>query len=201
MAFSSLLASSSLNGEYFEKTNAKLTQNKTIVTSDSYESCNAYGKQRMHSTDKSVHRWQFKIRGIGGSGFIYIGIAEETENTMDGYTFIDYGQGYAIDSDGNKYSPTGLDHNYYNLNQTFKQGDTIHMILNLSTKRLSFQINDNQEIVIENIKTNQAIKYKMAVGLYHGDSVELLEYSKEANNENDDEKEQSENMVKQVTQV
>ena len=73
------------------------------------------------------------------------------------------------------------------------------MSLNLSTKRLSFQINDNQEIVIENIQTNQAIKYKMAVCVGGGSVV--LEYSKEANNQNDDEKEQSENMVKQVTQV
>ena len=126
-------------------------------------SCNAYNKDH----NQGVYKWKFKLNKYGG---MKIGVWNKSSqpHTTDG-DFTNGGtEGYAYDRESNLFKER-------NYGVDLKTGDIVDMILDLrgsDTKSLSFKINNiDYGIAYRNIKGGE---YRMAVSLYKGDSITIL---------------------------
>ena len=123
-----------------------------------------------------VHRWTFKI--IKGYDWIGIGIDETSYvRKADGDFSVCYDRAkcYAIYCNGMKRA-WDLKGYKEKVPLSFTKNDQVEMILDLSTKTLSYKVNDGDKYdVYENIAIGANIEYCPAVWLnYPGDIIELI---------------------------
>ena len=161
----------------------KLSNNNMIVTIRSHWTGGpggvCYGASVIPSVDGGVYKWEFKI--LKRTCSMAIGIDEARYIRTDYGSFNDkIGESisYALWHNGrrNKWNHDGImkaDDN----SPHFSTNDVIIMILDLSSKTISYKINDGHEqIVFKNITTADDINYCMGVWIgYNGDSVQLLD--------------------------
>ena len=193
--------------EYFAYTKSMLSNDRSKITCKSFNET-SYGNLTINSNDAAIHHWKlkihkikFKICKIESNSSPIIGISESTL-THCGKIFTSTGKGYGLCCNGNIYSINSKDKKTYFHSfskQQFKTNDIIRMKLDLYQQTLSFSINNQEWIIIDEIKISSNIKYKIAVFLgLKDDCIQLLSYHKhqfsefEANEDVDDDEKQSE---------
>ena len=127
-----------------------------------------YGSQCIPSLDGSIYSWKFKI--LRERSPICIGIGETKYFRKDNGHFNDGNyqtKYYALwdDGDRNKWDHNGLIIEEDNTHE-FSQNDSCLMILDLTNRTLSYQINNKEKYVaFKNIATGIDIEYCMRVNM------------------------------------
>ena len=138
-----------------------------------------YGSECVSSLDSSIYKWHLKI--IERRHMMAIGMDETRYiRRLNGHpnTHIDESKMYCLWHDGDRNNcdhPQGLLKREYNAPR-FNKDDIVNMILDLSTRTLSYQINNGKEYIAStNIAVGDDIEYSIFVFMYvAGDCIELL---------------------------
>ena len=172
------------NPEYFDVAGelSKIHDDKKTIThilESDWSVC--YGVLKIPSKSNCIYRWKFKILSDVYSYSISIGIVNAkttlTHSVANKNSIISYF--YFSDGDFKHCE----NRNKYGI--IYKDNDIIEMILDCSIGRignatLRYKVNDvDQGIAFDNIKQNKSLSYKMAVDIYQGCSVKLLQFTRD----------------------
>ena len=159
--------------DHYEVTNDGMTVTRIFIFNSL-----CYGSICIPSTVKRIYSWKFKI--VKNAQFMAIGIDEtkyirKEEGGFNDKTGKSYAYGLWNDGDKNQWN-RGLIIKRGDDSPQFNTNDTVCMILDLSSRTLSYQINDNEKFVVfTNIKVDNDIEYCMAIGIQQiDDSIQLL---------------------------
>ena len=137
------------------------TGSNTIKGDGDHNYCSAFGSQWFNSNDSNVITWKIQIsQGNFNGGYLCIGIVSNYHKqdvnthakTKHSYIFWPYSTTEAINK----------------LHRKVVAGDTIHLILDLRSKSLSYYLNDDKSrtnVLTKSIKTAQDIKYTFALSM------------------------------------
>ena len=141
-----------------------------------------YGSQCISSMNEEIHRWTFKIIKKTLWWYIVFGI-DETKHTRKEYGGFDTrskkSKSYALWSNAYKCEHGDMyDFKKADNAPRFDTNDTVNMILDLSSKSVSYQVNHGDMfLAFEDIAVGQDIEYCMGVCIGGADDcVELLSY-------------------------
>eukprot|EP01084_Bolivina_argentea_P177093 306331_1 len=156
----------------------KCTEEQTTITVSNSINCSCFGKLNIKSKEKLIHIWKFKINCMQEQ--VGIGINSATHSKLshtNGWYATNtscFNGCYYTDRKGIQYGKG----NWNYKGKPFKTGDKVNMILDLSDRTLSFELNgENQGNFYENIPVEENLNYKMAVLMYYElSSVSLLSY-------------------------
>lgn len=168
---------------YYNDKHYKLSDScMTITKSMNFAHSTVYGNINIPSHLKLNHKWTFKIHEMAYPDSIGIAIDEISRirrNAGTPSSSDKHGKSklYGIWSDG-ELTRWNTSHEIIGYD-TFKQGDTVIIKLNLIKGRISMRVNNGIERVkFSFIKMNKNISYCLGVCCLHeGDCVELKSYS------------------------
>merc|ERR1712032_228874 len=152
--------------EYFEKAGKYIDivgdeRDALRKNTSNYYLCSAYGANWIQSNIPNIIKWTFKFENPNNTGII-IGVVAKDPDVNKGSIWMneDLKPSYIWASGGSIWIDG---HNKNNYGAKIGQHESnLTMELNLQTKTLQFYIdNKSLGIAVENIETNESIKYKL----------------------------------------
>ena len=152
--------------------------NARSMTGDDYQTT-TYCKKWIPSTSNIIATWKFKINNICKYSQIIVGITCNDDCQNSDFTEKNKTATYALESNGDWSIANGISSLEKFDGREFTVDDEITFILNLSERKINFQVNAGQEFQVwTNIKVSDNIKYKFAINLEEEDcEIALIDFS------------------------
>ena len=169
--------------EYFHVIpgSVSLSDNKKKLTSISFGRLNtSFGRTIIDSTCHNIYKWKLKIinSSTKRQTCVMIGISTASDSEATScFTWSNTAMYYAYNGYNGMIYRQGIIRTR-SYGKTFTGGDIVGIDLNLSKKQISFTVNDkDQGVAFETIKSEEDLKYRLAISFYEtDDSVELMSF-------------------------